>query len=84
MLQVRQFKGGVKLVWWFVAVVEEEKTAVQEELDKSWYTLEMVVWDEAVEKLTFEVDKEVVRKAIALVTETYGETPTYGAVSSLS
>ncbi|GKT41767.1 uncharacterized protein ColSpa_01948 [Colletotrichum spaethianum] len=73
MLTMRSIDGGagVKLVWWYVATVEgrngtEEDTAGGEaQFEAAFFDC-----DEAVEKLTFEADREVLRRAVHLVKKT--------------
>ncbi|KAK0707132.1 hypothetical protein B0T26DRAFT_791123 [Lasiosphaeria miniovina] len=68
--------GGVKIIWWFAAAVADEDKvptfdamtpAERERFD----AVAFVGFDEALERLTFEQDREVVRRAIALVGGTY-------------
>ncbi|KAK6214946.1 NUDIX domain-containing protein [Colletotrichum tabaci] len=69
---------GVKLIWWYVATVEgrpdgEEKEKEEEEVTaggEAQFTAKFFVCLEAVEKLTFENDRKVLRKAIDLVGKT--------------
>lgn len=72
-LQIRylQCEGDVKLVWWFVPVVEEE-----EAIDgasgsgKERYQVQFCGYEEAVEKLTFQLDRDMVKRAIKVVEAT--------------
>lgn len=72
-LQTRKFKdGGIKLIWWYTAALKEDQPRaeiVDKELEKAtcdWYS-----YDYAVEKLTFLTDRDILRRAIKLVEETY-------------
>ena len=60
---------GVKIIWWFVAVLEgdeEEQCGRAEEGFKA----EFFLCEEAVQKLKFETDREVLRKAVDIVEAT--------------
>ena len=54
----------LKLVWWYVAAVNEDEEVRECE---DGYERMLVGFEEAVEKLTFRVDRDVVRRAIQLV-----------------
>ncbi|KAK2601814.1 hypothetical protein QQS21_004597 [Conoideocrella luteorostrata] len=58
-------EGGLKLIWWFVAAVNEGEPVGQHEKDK--FEVEFYSYDKALEKLTFKDDRELVNKAIELV-----------------
>lgn len=71
LLQTRNLKdGSLKLIWWFVAAVNEEEPVGQHEKDK--FDVGFYSYDEALEKLTFKDDRELVNKAIELVNSTVG------------
>jgi 8-oxo-dGTP pyrophosphatase MutT (NUDIX family) len=58
-----------KIIWWYIASVEERRSGEvnpDEDLEVSLFS-----YLDAVDKLTYELDKEIVRKAIDLVTATY-------------
>lgn len=66
--------GGVKMIWWFVTVVdkaEEEKVEGTQTAVES-YVSEFVDVGDALERATFQSDRDVIRKAVELVNETYG------------
>lgn len=66
--------GGVKLIWWYVTVVdkaEEEKIEGTQTAVES-YVSEFVDVGEAMERATFQSDRDVIRRAVELVNETYG------------
>lgn len=74
MMSVRDLSGlrkvegeeEVKVIWWFVARVDETKeVAVVSDSEVS--SVEVFGYEEAVEKCTFEKDKEILRRAIELV-----------------
>ncbi|KAJ0168426.1 hypothetical protein CTA2_6266 [Colletotrichum tanaceti] len=69
---------GVKLIWWYVATVEGRPDWKDEEEGvtaggEAQFIAKFFVCDEAVEKLTFENDRKVLRKAIDLVRKTTSE-----------
>jgi len=66
--QRRVGEGHVKLIWWFVAAVNEGEPVGQYEKDK--FEVEFHSHDEALRKLTFKDDRELVKKAIDLVNST--------------
>jgi 8-oxo-dGTP pyrophosphatase MutT (NUDIX family) len=57
-------EGRVKMIWWFVAMVEEH--AVKGEGEEKC-GVEMVAWKEAGAKLTFREEREVLERAVAVV-----------------
>jgi hypothetical protein len=61
---------GVKIIWWFIALVDDvnERKGPGEDT----FRVEFFECEEAVQKLTFETDREVLRKAIQIVHETLG------------
>ncbi|WYZ44147.1 hypothetical protein EsH8_VII_000583 [Colletotrichum jinshuiense] len=61
--------AGVKLIWWYVATVEGGH-ATRETPGEPQFMASFFSCNEAVEKLTFESDREVLRKAIDLVKQT--------------
>ncbi len=58
--------NGVKLIWWFIAILDEnaenDRLPGETDFKASFFPL-----SEAVERLTFQSDREVVEKAIDLV-----------------
>lgn len=71
-LQTRRIgEGGIKLVWWYVAAVNEDEPAGQHEKDR--YSVEFHSYNTVLERLTFRDDRELVKKAIELVTSSVGE-----------
>ena len=70
MLQIRrlQSEGDVKLVWWFVAAVEEEEAASGATgSGEERYEVQFCGYEEAVEKLTFQLDRDMVKRAVEIV-----------------
>ncbi|KAK2063422.1 NUDIX domain-containing protein [Colletotrichum caudatum] len=73
MLTTRSLNGGagVKLIWWYVAAVKGDNGTKQEtEGGETQFEARFFSCDEAIEKLTFESDREVLRRAIGLVEKT--------------
>jgi 8-oxo-dGTP pyrophosphatase MutT (NUDIX family) len=65
MLTVRQMEGkGVKVIWWYVAGIDE---CVEVERGEAQFRARLVGFREALELLTFEQDREVLREAIAVL-----------------
>ncbi|KAK4140704.1 uncharacterized protein C8A04DRAFT_39712 [Dichotomopilus funicola] len=70
-LQTRHVgEGEVKLIWWFVAAVNEDEPVGQHERDK--FEVEFHRYDTVLEILTFKDDRELVRKAIELAESSVG------------
>ncbi|EWG44930.1 hypothetical protein FVEG_05892 [Fusarium verticillioides 7600] len=71
LVQARRWVGQrereMKLIWWFVAVVDEERPAGPHE-DK--FGVEFLSYDAALERLTFKDDRDLVGRAIDLVKST--------------
>lgn len=67
MLTYRQLgeNEGVKLIWWYVAAVEEKAATVEgdEQFEAAWFS-----FGDALEHLTFEPDRDVLREAIKILT----------------
>lgn len=72
-LQIRRLgETQVKLIWWFVAVQDEE-TSPKETMEKDRYAVEFYSYTDVLDKLTFQLDRDMVQKAIELVENTYKE-----------
>ena len=63
-------EGDIKLIWWFVAAVNEGEPVGLHEKHK--FEVEFYSYNEALQKLTFQDDRELVKKAIELVDSTIG------------
>lgn len=73
-LQIRHLetKGDVKLIWWFIAAVDESKNPKNDHhLMEEKFEVEFYSYKEAVKKLTFQLDQDIVRRAIDMVTTVY-------------
>ena len=64
-------EGDIKLVWWYVAAVNEGEPVGQHEKHK--FEVEFHSYDTVLEKLTFRDDRELVKRAIELVTSAAGD-----------
>lgn len=71
-VQVRQLsETEVKLVWWYVAVADEGKAmGARTEFDTTRFEVLWLDYDAALEKLSFEHDRELVKKACQLLGNT--------------
>jgi 8-oxo-dGTP pyrophosphatase MutT (NUDIX family) len=67
----RQSDGSVKLIWWFVAAVDVGIAVERDAIDGERYAVEFYGYEEVLEKLTFQNDRELVKMAIDLVNSTY-------------
>jgi 8-oxo-dGTP pyrophosphatase MutT (NUDIX family) len=72
-LQLRRLgDSNVKLIWWFVAAVEEEEIPVERnEEDKEKFDVKFYKYTDVLEKLTFQMDRDLVKTAIDLVIKTF-------------
>jgi 8-oxo-dGTP pyrophosphatase MutT (NUDIX family) len=71
-LQIRRLSNSdVKLIWWFVATIDED-TPIERSLDdRRRYSVKFYSYTEVLEKLTFQNDRDIVKRAIDLVSNTY-------------
>jgi 8-oxo-dGTP pyrophosphatase MutT (NUDIX family) len=61
------FDGGVKIIWWYIATLNENGEVGPGEAD---IRAQFFDCDEAIGKLWFETDREVLRKAMEIVEDT--------------
>ena len=61
--------GGIKLIWWYIAAIDESAEVGPGE---EQFTTRLVGFEEALDMLTFESDREVVRKAFEIYDGTKG------------
>lgn len=72
-LQIRHLDdNNIKLIWWFVATVNEAAKIDTDRIGEEQYEVKMFSYNKALETLTFQSDRDILRKAIELVEETYG------------
>lgn len=73
-LQLRRLEeGDVKLIWWYIAAVNEDEPFKGDLQEREKFTVEFHSYSDVLEKLTFQMDRNMVRKAIGIVTDTYGK-----------
>ncbi|KAL2022014.1 hypothetical protein VTK56DRAFT_6254 [Thermocarpiscus australiensis] len=71
-LQIRRlYPNQVKLIWWFIAAVDEEVLPQEGETDS--YAVKFYSYTEVLDKLTFQMDREMVKKAIELVEDKFSK-----------
>ncbi|KAJ4865535.1 hypothetical protein T069G_02065 [Trichoderma breve] len=69
-LQIRHLgENEVKLIWWFVVAVNEDVLPVETMEDGC--AVEFYSYTDVLNKLTFQMDRDMVKKAIDLVENTY-------------
>ena len=61
-------EGNIKIIWWYIAAIDEETEQVDGE---SHFKARWFAFDDALGALTFEADREVVRKAIEIFKTTF-------------
>ena len=74
-LQIRHLgPGDVKLIWWYIAAVDDEgnqrRRIEQTKHDEGLFAVEFHDYATVLEKLTFSLDRDMVRRAIEIVTAT--------------
>lgn len=71
MLTCRHLHGdrGIKLIWWYIAAIDESAEVGPGE---EQFITRLVRFEEALSMLTFENDREIVRKALRIFDETKG------------
>lgn len=71
MLTCRHLDGdrGIKLIWWYIAAIDESAEVGPGE---EQFITRLVRFEEALSVLTFENDREIVRKALRIFDETKG------------
>ena len=71
-LQLRNLpQGGIKLMWWYIAIVDEEQQPIeQSEEDKRDFRVEFYGYNMALDKLTFALDREITKRAVEIIAET--------------
>lgn len=72
-LQYRRLaEEHVKLIWWYIASVDEEEEFKEDIQGRDRFGVEFHSYSDVLEKLTFEMDRDMVKKAIDIVEGTYG------------
>ena len=63
---------NLKLIWWYIAVVNDSFYGVHGiRSEEEKFQVQFFSYDEAVEVLTYDLDKSIVRKAVNLVKSSY-------------
>ncbi|KAL8774258.1 MAG: hypothetical protein Q9209_001009 [Squamulea sp. 1 TL-2023] len=72
-LQIRHIEeGNIKLIWWYIAAVNEDEPLKEDRHEMGEFVVEFHSFADILEKLTFQVDRDMVKKAIEIVTNTFG------------
>jgi 8-oxo-dGTP pyrophosphatase MutT (NUDIX family) len=73
MCTLRELGGGkgIKIIWWYVAQVAPDASVGNGE---SAFKVAKLGYQEAIEKLTYEGDREVLRQAVNIVEQTFSST----------
>ena len=70
-LQVRQLgEFDIKIIWWYIAAINEDASPSLEGGEQR-YRVEFFDYEEAIEKLTYQHDREMVKNAVDIVQATY-------------
>ena len=73
-IQLRRLgEGNVKLIWWYIAAVNEDQPSQKDLQEREKFAVEFYSYADVLEKLTFQMDRDMVRRAIGIVTDTYGK-----------
>lgn len=69
MLTFREIEGksNVKLIWWYIAEVDGDIPEGAASRGEEWFESEFFPLDEAVRRLTFQNDRDVLSRAVSLV-----------------
>ena len=72
-LQLRHLKNGhIKLIWWYIAAVNEDKPFQVDLQEKDKFNVEFYSYNTVLDRLSFQMDRDMVRRAIEIVTNTFG------------
>ncbi|KAL8847761.1 MAG: hypothetical protein Q9221_007209 [Calogaya cf. arnoldii] len=74
-LQIRHLgEGNVKLIWWYIVAVNEDKpNQDRDQVEKDKFAVEFHSFADVLEKLTFQMDRDMVKEAINIVTDTFSK-----------
>lgn len=71
-LQLRHLgEGDVKLIWWYIAAINENESWNEDLQEGEKFAVEFYSYTEVLEKLTFQMDHDMVSRAIDIVNTTY-------------
>ena len=68
----RLSEGNVKVIWWYIAAVNEDRAVDMELQESDNFMVEFFDYTEVLEKLTYQLDRDMVKKALDIVINTYG------------
>lgn len=73
-LQIRQLSGerNIKLIWWYIAAINEDEPFSKDRPGEDEFQVALFSYEEALQKLTFQLDREILQKAIDVFEATYG------------
>lgn len=66
-------EGDVKLIWWYIAAVNENQPFKADLHEKQKFTVRFLKYTDVLKKLTFQNDRDMARRAIGIVTDTSGK-----------
>ena len=73
-LQLRRLgEGDVKLLWRYIAAVNEDQPFNEELPEDQRVAVEFYSYTDVLERLAFQTDRDMVRRAIDIITNTYGK-----------
>ena len=71
-LQIRQQdENDVKIIWWYIAAIDEDMSPDEERLEKQKFRVIFYDYKKALDKLTFQLDRDMVKNAIEIFQATY-------------
>ncbi|KAL8804403.1 MAG: hypothetical protein Q9182_002598 [Xanthomendoza sp. 2 TL-2023] len=70
-LQIRHLGVcGIKFIWWYIAAVNENEPLKEDRHEMDKCTVKFYSFTEVLEKLTFQMDRDMVKKAIDIFSNT--------------
>lgn len=71
-LQIRQLgEKNIKIIWWYIAAIDEDKPHDGERFTEQKFRVDFYGYEEALTKLTFQADRDMVKNAIEIFRATY-------------
>ena len=71
-LQLRHLgEGDLKLIWWYIAAVDEDESVRRDLQEKESFAVEFCNYEDVLEKLSFQLDRDMVKRAIDIVNKTH-------------
>lgn len=67
---LRHVSNGVKLIFWYIAVLDEDDLSRSEGGEAS-YQVASFSYEEAVEKLSYNSDRDILKRAVDIVEQSY-------------